>query len=65
MICRAADQQAPVAAVIMKKFSSVEWTLMEKVSMLANFVGSNNIISLMLTLLFANVVTRISLVNVS
>ncbi|XP_048124800.1 E3 SUMO-protein ligase ZBED1-like [Alosa alosa] len=37
MICRAADQQAPVAAVIMEKkitrleLSSVEWTLMEKV----------------------------------
>ena len=38
MICRAADQQATVAAVIMEKklsrleLSSVEWTLMEKVS---------------------------------
>ena len=37
-ICRAADQQAAVAAVIMEKklscleLSSVEWTLMEKVS---------------------------------
>nr|XP_033488191.1 zinc finger BED domain-containing protein 1-like [Epinephelus lanceolatus] len=37
MICRAADQQAAVAAVIMEKklsrleLSSVEWTLMEKV----------------------------------
>uniref|UniRef100_A0AAV2M1G1 Zinc finger BED domain-containing protein 4-like n=1 Tax=Knipowitschia caucasica TaxID=637954 RepID=A0AAV2M1G1_KNICA len=37
MICGAADQQAPVAAVIMEKkvssleLSSVEWTLMEKV----------------------------------
>ncbi|KAL2095672.1 hypothetical protein ACEWY4_007820 [Coilia grayii] len=37
MICRAADQQAPVAAVIIEKklsrlkLSSVEWTLMEKV----------------------------------
>ncbi|KAK5853453.1 hypothetical protein PBY51_014602 [Eleginops maclovinus] len=37
MICRAADQQAPVAAVIMEKklsrleLTSVEWTLMEKV----------------------------------
>lgn len=38
MICRAVDQQAPVAAVIMEKklskleLRSVEWTLMEKVS---------------------------------
>lgn len=37
-ICRAADQQAAVAAVIMEEklssleLSSVEWTLMEKVS---------------------------------
>lgn len=38
MICRAADQQAAVAAVIIERklskleLSSVEWTLMEKVS---------------------------------